>query len=630
MCGITGIYNRDGSPAAAREVQAMADLLAHRGPDGQGTCISKHAGIGHRRLAIIDPKCGAQPMYDRTKRYALIYNGELYNFRELREELKKKGAKFTTDSDTEVIIEGYVAEGTDFFAKMNGMFAFAILDKKTNTLVLCRDRLGIKPLYLYESPDTKTILFASEIKAFYGVKKFKPLMNYNAIKEYLTFSNLHNNISFFAHVRQLPPGSWMVLSGNTVKEESYWHSQYTKKHASHDAYVAEFTQLFHQAVQRHMISDVPLGSYLSGGIDSSGVATTAATIYKKQLHVFTGTFPEGGRYTELPCAQAVAKQIKAKHHITTITPKHFRESMEQIVYHLDEPRVGMGAFSQYHVAQEAAKHVTVILTGHGGDELFAGYPLYKARLLKSVLRTPGASLKALFTIKPSELPHTLYYLFYPLFQPEVGYGTFVMFSQNDQKKLFTTDFQHKTNQHDPYSYIRSLATERSLSPEDRVQEIYLRTYLPALFIVEDKIGMAHSLESRTPICDNTLVAFSESVPLAAKLHDGVLKAIPKDAFRNQLPALLYTQPKKGFPTPLSLWFRNELRPYVEELLLSERFSKRGICNQTAVKKLLEAHFSSRSDSLRDYVQAARIWSLINIELWFRIFIDGEKTVRGKA
>jgi len=418
----------------------------------------------------------------------------------------------------------------------------------------------------------------------------------------------------------LLPGNYLIATSEGVTVRPYWKPSYVKKKRSYTEIIATFRKTFNNAVKRHMISDVPLGSYLSGGFDSSSVATIAASLSKKRLSTFTGRFKEGGRYDESRCSRAVASQINARMHEITITPKDFLKTIDDIIYHLDEPKVALPAFSQYHVSKLVAQHVTVVLTGHGGDELFGGYPVYKATLFKHLLlRNPIAALRLAFGFKPSELPRILYFLFFPLFSPEVSSGLFIMFNKKERKKLFTPRFQESLRQFRPQSLVRKLVN--NLSGPDRIQHLYLTTYLPSLLIVEDKMGMAHSIEARTPILDNEMVEFALSIPLKDKLHNNQLKAILKDGMHDTLPSVLHKQAKLGFPTPLSLWFRGELKDYIYSILLSERTARRGIFNITYVKRILDKHSASTTDTTFDLVSANKIWSLLSIELWFRKFID---------
>lgn len=620
MCGICGFAGFKNNAM----LKDMTKIIFHRGPDDEGYYINNDISLGTRRLSIIDLSTGKQPIYNENKTIVIVYNGEIYNYRELRQELERKGYKFYTNTDTEVVVHSYEEYGLDCFRLFNGMFAFALWDQKKKELILARDRLGIKPLYYYQNG--KKLVFSSEIKAILVDKSIKKELNEDSLVDYLTFQNIMGDKTFFMNIKILPPAHYLVFKhGKTVIRE-YWKPDYSKKFLESDAdYVKKFQEIFKNAVRRHMISDVPLGSYLSGGFDSSSVAAMASEISEKRLKTFSGRFEEGGIYDETDAAKKVAEKIKAKSYAVTIKPKDFLDSINEIVYHLDEPKVALPAFSQYHVSKLVSKHVKVVLTGHGGDELFAGYPVYKAAYFKELLKKNPLNFFRIFKlVKADELPRFLYFLFFPLFSEEVSHGLFIMFNKIQRKKLFTKKFYEKVKNYNPVESLHRYLRFGDLSETDKIQHLYLKTYLPSLFIIEDKLGMAHSIEARVPLCDNELVEFALSIPIEYKLYNNELKHIVKEGMRKRLPPVLYKRPKLGFPTPLSLWFRKDLKDFIYGLLLDEKTISREIFNKTYVKRLLDRHCSSKTDTIVDLVNANRIWSLINIELWFRIFIDDKQ------
>ncbi len=620
MCGIIGWYGpRDNSL-----LRKMTSFLDHRGPDGEGFFADKKVSLGHKRLSIIDLKTGQQPMYNEDKSIVIVFNGEIYNYREIRKELQTKyGRSFRTNSDTEVILRAYEEYGPECVQKFNGMFAFAIWDVKKDLLFLARDRIGIKPLYYFR--DEKRFMFASEIKAFLADKTFPRKLNSQAIAEYLTFQNIMDEKTFFEGVKMLLPGHYLLMQCGKVSIKKYWDASYTKSDKLNIVdYYQDFKKIFSESVERHMISDVPLGSYLSGGFDSSSVATMAAKKSKGKIETFTGRFKEGGTYDETPCSRAVATKIDAIMHEVTISPQDFLSQIEKIIYHLDEPKVGIPAISQYMVSKLVSTRVKVVLTGHAGDELFGGYPIYKVSHFKDMVRkNPLNLLKAFSFFKWSEIPRSAYFLFFPLFDKEVKHGLFIMFNKRQRKNLLSKQFYGSLSNKDTTTILQKFQRKDIDSSADKIQYLYLKTYLPSLLVVEDKMGMAHSIEARTPFCDNELVDFANAIPMKFKLHHHELKHVLKQSMKSDLPPILYGQPKKGFPTPFSLWIRKDLKEYVYSILLSDRTKHRGIFNQRSIKKLLDTHCKSKKDGLRDLVNAARIWSILNIELWCRIFMDGE-------
>ena len=625
MCGISGWYG----PSDRKLLREMTSLLDHRGPDGEGFFSDKKVSLGHKRLSIIDLKTGQQPMYNDDRSVVVVFNGEIYNYKEIRKELEKK-YKFKTKSDTEVILRAYEEHGPECVQKFNGMFAFAIWDVRKDILFLARDRVGIKPLYYYHNEHR--FMFASEIKAFLADKNIPRRINPQAVAEYLTFQNIMDEKTFFEGVKMLLPGHYILVQKGEVSLQQYWDASYKKKNKENIAdYYHDFKSIFSESVQRHMISDVPLGSYLSGGFDSGSVATMAAKLMarksKKKLEkieTFTGKFKEGGVYDESDCSRAVAKRTGAIRHEATITPQDFLNHIEEIIYHLDEPKVGIPAISQYMVSKLVSEHVKVVLTGHAGDELFAGYPVYKASYFKDLIRRNPLGVWRFFTLfRWNEMPRAVYFLFFPFFDHEVKHGLFIMFNKKQRKQLLSKQFYDSLPGKNTVYVLNKYHRKDITSVTDKAQYLYLKTYLPSLLVVEDKMGMAHSIEARTPFCDNELVDFANSVPMRFKLYNNELKHLVKQSMKSDIPSILYHQPKKGFPTPFSLWIRKDLKEYVYSVLLGERARSRGIFDQRYVKKLLDNHCNSSKDGLRDLVNAARIWSLLNIELWCRVFIDGD-------
>ena len=439
------------------------------------------------------------------------------------------------------------------------------------------------------------------------------------------FQNILNEKTFFKGINLLLPAQTITVNKDGVKMASFWEPDFEIQILkNHNDYTKKFKEVFSRSVERHMISDVPVGSYLSGGFDSSSVATIASEKSGKRIETFTGRFKEGGIYDESECSRAVAKKINARIHEVTITPQNFLESIAKVIYHMDEPRMALPAFSQYWVSNLVSKHVKVVLTGHGGDELFAGYPIYKVAYFKEMIRKNKLNIiKALRIFKLSEVFRAGYFLFFPLISKEVSSGLFIMFDEKERKKLFRKDFLNSIK-HSPQDTLKGILHGKRLHESEKITWLYVKTYLHSLFIVEDKMGMANSIEARIPLCDNELVDFALSVPIEEKLYNNELKYIIKSSMKDKLPAILYSQPKLGFPTPLSIWFRRDLKDFAYSLLLSDRCTQRRIFNEEYIKNLLDKHCSSKTDGLMDLVNANRIWSLINIELWFRIFIEGDK------
>lgn len=623
MCGLVGL----AGASLKSEVESVLPLIAHRGPDGHGVYADDHVTLGHCRLAIIDPNAGAQPFVDPSGRYVLIYNGEVYNYRELGARLRGLGYQLTTHCDTEVVAYWLAHFGEKGLADFNGMFAFAFWDTKEQTLLLARDRIGIKPLYLAQTP--RALIFASEIKA---MLPFLPACepDAEAIFEFVTFQQTVSERTVFRGITKLSPGQWLKWSPTQITKGRYWTLQPAEKfNGTHSAAVEKYRFLLDAAVQRQMVSDVPLGSHLSSGLDSSAVATFAARYAGAPLSTFTGAFTDHDYYDERSGARAVAARIHADAHEVEISAADFEAHFSNVVWHLEEPTLGTGALPQYMVSRLASKHVKVVLTGHGGDELFAGYQVNKAAFIRNAARSgPLALLSAILSVRPDELTRVLYFLFFPLMFPEVGFGLFVMTPERRRQATLSRTFLDTVRHYDPLQALRNRIPASAKNQGDVLLHTYLNVYLPTLLIQEDKMGMAHSLEARIPICDNELIDFASSLSLEQKMSGGYLKSIPKDACRGLLPDELFDLPKRGFPTPFARWFRQPaLSGFIEDLLLSGRARARGLFNPAQIATWVAGNRSAKFDTLVGYARANRLYSAALLEQWHRIFVDGDRPAR---
>jgi asparagine synthase (glutamine-hydrolysing) len=617
MCGIVGFTG----PPDRQKLNRMLDLIEHRGPDGMGIHEDDLISFGHRRLSVIDEAGGAQPFLSSDGKHILNYNGELYNFRQLGDTLRSAGGKLRSKSDTEVLLYWLARSGHAGLADLNGMFAFAYWNDNQKTLLLARDRLGIKPLY-YTKVDGR-LIFASEIKALL-VWRLDPRTNYRAVGEFLSFQNVLSEHTFFRDIYKLQPGRWLRWSPGDVRQGTFWDVKFGNAFNGNFAdAVSQYRQVLDQAVTRHVIADVPVGAYLSSGIDSSSVTAIAATKLARPMRTFTGAFEDAPYYDERQGARLVSDALQAEQNDILIRPRDFVENFEKVVWHLDEPTLGTGALPQFMVSRTAARHVKVVLTGHGGDELFAGYQVFKAMMIRQAANNSLAQLaRSILQVKKDELTRVLYYLLGPLVYPEVGHGLFVMNARNQRRKRFSADFLHTFDTFEPFALVREIIEAGKFGASEAILALYLKTYLPTLFTQEDKMGMAHSLEARMPLCDNALVDYAMALPVDLKLHAGNLKAIPKAAMKGTLPAALFNLPKRGFPTPFAKWFRVEpVRSFMEELLFSQRARERNIHNPQYVERLWRRNLTSRTDMLADYARANRLYSMALLEQWHRTFID---------
>lgn len=595
------------------------DRMLHRGPDGSGFWQSEDGTVtmGHVRLAIVDTSdAGAQPMHHPAGLHSVV-NGEIYNYLQLRQEFEKT-ADFASHCDSEIVLHGHAARGTDFISRLNGMFALALSDERDGTVTLARDRLGIKPLYytIYEGE----LLFASEIKALFGaIDAASWVIDRQGLTEYMTYQSPLGENTLFSGIRQVLPGHAITVSAqqpDSIRQVPYWTAQ-TNSDATltyKDA-LESFEKIFRQSVERHLLSDVEVASYLSAGFDSASVFAEASELYGKKsgnpFTAYTGRFDRGDAwYDETGPAAELASALGANHQKVDINSQSVVDHLDAVIDALDEPRMGMGAFSQYMVAKEAARDYKVILTGHGGDELFSGYPVY------------AYAQKGLSGIKRwSELPHFGYFFLSDMqrnIKREQGHGLPVLWSVAEQARMTGIE----TASLKPWQQLEKWVAETE-SASDRILLTYLNAYLPGLLIVEDKISMAHSLESRTPILDNEMIDLSLSIPASVKLNDGQLKSIIKAHAKNKLPQTYFDQPKRGFPTPLRHWLRGELAEFVSLRLTGHDSHLPAIFKPSEIEKLLQNYQTSWRRHLRplDEIQSHQIWQLLSLESWVRIWSE---------
>jgi asparagine synthase (glutamine-hydrolysing) len=572
--------------------------MNHRGPDDEGYYINPdgNIGFGHRRLSIIDlSSCGHQPMSNEDNTIWITYNGEIYNYLELKEYLLKKGHLFKSKTDTEVIIHLYEEMGSKCVEKLNGMFAFAIWDDKRKELFLARDHLGIKPLY-YTFLDG-TLLFGSEIKSILQNSKVERQVNLEAVSEYFTFQNILGDKTFFDGIKMLLPGHIMICKNKNVNIREYWDVSFIEssvegKHEE-EACIERFLEIFKDSVKRQMLtSDVPVATYLSGGIDSGSITTIASKVIKGRVKSFTCGFePETG-FDERRYAKIVADNVGSEHYEFVPKIEDFVEIFPDLIWHLDEPRMG-SSYPPYFVSQLASKYVKVILAGEGGDELFAGYPRH---LIGFNSDAPGNDS----------------------FDRRCYESFIYLFFDNVRKQLFSDEMFQAINFDAPYENFRYYLGKTNASIFcNKVLYMDLKFYLHGLLVVEDKISMAHSIETRLPFLDTRLVEFATQIPFLLRTKNGTLKYIPRMAMKRFLPSIITDRPKMGFGCADAIWWREGMRDLIYELLLGDRAKARGYFNYDFVKRIIDMHMNYE----RNY--SIRIWSLLCFELWHRIFIDGK-------
>ena len=599
MCGIVGIVD-SRRPVDADRLSGAARTIAHRGPDDFGTFVSGNVGLASRRLAILDlSAAGHQPMTSDDGALALVYNGELYNYIELRSDLRRRGHRFHSATDTEVVLRAYEEWGPDAVRRFNGMFACAVWDGRRGELLLARDRFGIKPLYYTERDGA--FVFASEVKALLeaGVPaRVSP----QALVEYFTFQNLFSDLTLFDGVRILPAGHTLTLREGSPTLSRYWDLELEPDESvSPVEWVERVRAAFEGAVQRHLVSDVPLGSYLSGGIDSASIVGVASR-HIPRLMTFTGGFDLSAVdglelvFDERADAERVASAFRTEHYEMVMHPGDMWWVLPELVWHLEDLRVGM-AYQNHYIARLASKFVKVALAGTGGDELFAGYPWRYDALA-------GADTELAL------------YEYWSRLVPAADHASF-----------FEPALLADAGGYSPLDPLRGvLEPAKELDPLSQALYFEAKTFLHGLLVVEDRVSMAHSLEARVPFLDNELVEVARRIPSQLKRGAGG-KEILRKAMHGLLPEAVLEKPKQGFSPPDQSWYRSHSMTRIRELLLDERTLGRGYFRPEAITGLLGEHESARRN------HRLLIWSLLCFEWWNRLFVDGEPRVsapRGSA
>ncbi|NJD36167.1 MAG: asparagine synthase (glutamine-hydrolyzing) [Betaproteobacteria bacterium] len=629
MCGISGILGPGAGSERSRALVAdMAAKLAHRGPDDTGFAHGNNFAFGHRRLSIIDIEHGHQPMYSEDGRFVLVYNGELYNFVELRQKLIQNGARFSTFSDTEVLLKALIAEGEQALPRLNGMFAFAFLDTQSGDWLLARDAFGIKPLYF--SPRDDRIVFASEIKALLCDSSLRAEADWHGMEQYLTFQFCLGEQTMFRNVRRIEPGCAIIGNGGEIKRITrYWDTDYHIDEAHHEDYFADRLRvLLNDSVHLQTRSDVPVGAYLSGGIDSSVIATLAAQYIDGPSRLFHGHFADGPQYDESHHARTVANGItNSQLHFTAPTAADFVADMPKLIYAMDEPVAGPGLFPQYRVSKLAAQHVKVVLGGQGGDEIFGGYARYLIGYLEQALKgaiyetqEEGRHLVTLASIIPN-LP--LLRDYQPLMQTFWREGLFEDMDRRyfrlidrspDLNSILTDDALARFDEKRAFGEFQRIFNHPDTrSFFNKMTHFDLKSFLPALLQVEDRVSMAVSLESRVPLLDTRIVDLVTRMPPSIKFNGGQAKHILKCAADNIVPAsILKRKDKMGFPVPFSEWLKGgPVHDFVGDTLLGQRSRERGLFRHAALERLIQAEGRF----------GRQLWGALCLELWHQTFID---------
>jgi asparagine synthase (glutamine-hydrolysing) len=617
-------------------LERMRDAIAHRGPDDAGVFIDAQTariGLGHRRLSIVDVASGHQPMTNEDGTLRIIYNGEVYNHADFRTSLEARGHVYQTHCDTETILHLYEEHGEQCVDHLRGMFAFAIWDRPRRQLFIARDRLGVKPLYYAQTHDG-SLYFASEIKALLATGVIKAAINYEVLPDYLANHAPSGEATLFRGIKRLLPGHTLTWRDGATEIKRYWDISFQRDESDSrtDAdYIAEWSELFRDSVRLRLMADVPLGMFLSGGIDSSAIAAVMSGMVAEPIKTFSVAFAER-EANELEYARLVAAAFKTNHHEVVVSPEDFFAALPKLVWHEDEPIAHPSSVALNFVSRLASEHVKVVLTGEGSDELLAGYGRYRRTVLNVRLgsryeRAIPAGIRKFASERIAALPsgsklrQKLQRTFLTL-SPDlesIYFDNFAVFPRVAQQDLLTAEVCERIGEAagDPYASVRELFEQTdATSLLDRLLYADTKTYLHELLMKQDQMSMAASIESRVPFLDHKLVEFSARLPERMKLSGATTKYILRESMKGLLPNEILSRPKMGFPVPVGSWFRGAWRSVVDEYVLGERAMSRGIFDPAFVRSLSARHQAGEDHS-------ERLWSLVNFEIWQRQFLDGE-------
>jgi asparagine synthase (glutamine-hydrolysing) len=625
MCGIVGIINKSGATPNPLLLEKMAATIHHRGPDEDGIMCDGPVGFFHKRLSIIDIISGHQPM--TFNGCTIVFNGEIYNYIELREELKIKGHSFETSSDTEVILHMYAEHRKSFVNLLNGMFAFIIYDRNENEIFIARDHFGIKPLYYYYDDDI--IAFGSEIKALLAHPSIKAESDPDNLYEYLTFQFIMGPGTMFKNIFKILPGHYTCINLRNweTKEHKYWEPNFNiDQYHTEEYFIVELDKILRKTIYQQLRSDVPIGTYLSGGIDSSLVTIMAAQLLNSPIKSFSGAFKEGPEFNELQYAHLAAKKANAELFEVFPTEQEFIDLLPKLIYHLDEPVAGPGLFPQYIVSRLASKHVKVILGGQGGDEIFGGYTRYLVAYLEQALKgsiyetnEEDEHIVSLESMLPN-LPSLKQYV--PMMKSFLKEGAFddmdrryfhLVDRMGSIAQFFEPDFLNDCRHEAIFrKFSDNFNNPDTKSYFNKMTHFDMLGSLPGLLQVEDRVSMSVSIESRVPLLDRRIVDLISRMPAGMKFKGGEMKYLLKKTIKDIMPPeIMNRKDKMGFPVPLHIWSKNKAKDFIMDTLLSKKAKERNMINTDYIEKLI----------LEDQPLSRGLWGLLSLELWHNQFID---------
>ena len=634
MCGICGIAlsSRSGAVVQRAMLERMRDVMTHRGPDGSGVFIEGPIGLGHRRLSIVDPNAGQQPMASDDGAVQIVYNGEVYNHPEIMQRLKAQGLPYHTHCDTESVLHVYEREGFRAPASLRGMFAFAIWDRRRRTLFIARDRFGVKPLYYAVTPDG-SLYFGSEIKSILASGVVSATLDESALPEYLSSHSTFGRRTMFSGIQRLEAGHTLVWQDGDIRIEPYWDLHFADKideSRSEASLVTEYGERFREAVRMRLMADVPLGTFLSGGIDSAAITAVMAGLIDEPVRTFSVAFAERDA-NELAYARLVAERFRTEHREVVVAPEEFFDALPRMIWHEDEPIAHPSSIPLYFVSKLAAEHVKVVLTGEGSDEVLGGYnryrtTLYNMRLGAGYTRAMPSAGRAAIRRAIESLPQgsrarqklARTFLALPADLESLYLDNFAVFSRQRLRELWSPDARRRLGGLSPYaSAERYMAANDTTTLLDELLYVDTKTYLHELLMKQDQMSMAASIESRVPFLDHELVEFAARLPDRMKVRGLTTKHVLRQSMSGVLPDEILSRKKMGFPVPVGAWLRGPYRFVLDELVLGSRTVARGLFDQAALQRLVASHVGGEAN------HSERLWSLINLELWQRLHLDGE-------
>jgi asparagine synthase (glutamine-hydrolysing) len=622
MCGFIGcVHDKEQNyrDDQKQQFKNMNDIITHRGPDDDGFYYDDHIQFGFRRLSIIDIECGHQPLTYENERYWIIFNGEVYNYLELREELLKDGLQFATNSDTEVIIALYSHLKEKAVEKLRGMFAFTIWDKQEQTVFGARDPFGIKPYFYFE--DGERTFFASEKKSILLALE-NDVLDYDSLQHYLTYQFVPEPNTMSKGIHKLEPGHYFTKRiGSPMEIKRYWKASFNPIQKSESAFVKEIQEVLIDSVKMHMRSDVPVGSFLSGGIDSSIIASIA-----KQFHPAIKTFSVGfeqNGFSEIDVAKETADKLGVENISYVITPQEYMNELPKIIWHMDDPLADPAAIPLYFVAREARKHVTVVLSGEGADELFGGYNIYREpqdlEVFNKIPRVGKVLLKGIANIMPEGMKGKSFIERGVTPMEERYIGNAKMFTEEEKRDLLSV-YREGLNYTDITKPL--YAESKGYDPVDRMQFIDIHTWMRGdILLKADKMTMAHSLELRVPFLDKVVFETASKIPTSLKTANGTTKYILRKAAEGIVPEHVLNRKKLGFPVPIRHWLKNEMNEWAKTIIRESNTDH--LINKSYVLRLLEDHCQGKADNSR------KIWTVLIFMVWHQVYVEGKYSFSGQ-